>query len=89
MKSKIISELKKGLSSVAKYSGLFKYELQIEYETQYTITIHHQFGEKLSYRLKQTILVELFNNILGGGPSLHSHTKESEGFYVIDEEFLF
>jgi len=45
MKSKIISELKKGLSSVAKYSGLFKYELKIEYETQYTITIHHDLAK--------------------------------------------
>jgi quercetin dioxygenase-like cupin family protein len=25
----------------------------------------------------------------GGGPPLHSHTKESEGFYVIDGEFSF
>ncbi len=51
------------LSSVAKYSGLFKYELQIEHEWQYTITLNHQFGEKLSYWLKQTVLVGIFNNI--------------------------
>jgi quercetin dioxygenase-like cupin family protein len=25
----------------------------------------------------------------GSGPPLHSHTKETEGFYVIDEEFSF
>jgi quercetin dioxygenase-like cupin family protein len=25
----------------------------------------------------------------GSGPPLHSHTKETEGFYVIDGEFLF
>jgi quercetin dioxygenase-like cupin family protein len=25
----------------------------------------------------------------GGGPPLHSHTKETEGFYVIDGEFSF
>jgi quercetin dioxygenase-like cupin family protein len=25
----------------------------------------------------------------GSGPPLHSHTKESEGFYVIDGEFSF
>ena len=51
------------LSFLGKYSGLFKYELQIEHERQYTITIHHDFGEKFSYWLEQTIVVGLFNNI--------------------------
>jgi hypothetical protein len=37
------------LSSVAKYSGLFRYELQIEHERQYVITINHQLGEKIGF----------------------------------------
>jgi hypothetical protein len=41
------------LSFLSKYAGLFKYELQIEHERIYTITIHHKFGEKWSYWLKE------------------------------------
>ena len=70
------------LSSVAKYSGLFKYELQIEHEWQYTITLNHQFGEKLSYWLKQTVLVGIFNNILGIAPKV-SLSKNSIEFSFI------
>jgi quercetin dioxygenase-like cupin family protein len=29
------------------------------------------------------------SSLPGSGPPLHSHTKETEGFYVIDEEFSF
>jgi hypothetical protein len=53
------------LSFLGKYSGLFKYELQIEHERYYTITIHHDFGEKFSYWLEQTIVVGLFDKIPG------------------------
>jgi hypothetical protein len=53
------------LSLLGKYSGLFKYELQIEHERQYTITIHHDFGEKFSYWLEQAFVIGLFNKIPG------------------------
>jgi hypothetical protein len=60
------------LSFLAKYAGFFKYELQIEQERHYTVTIHHQFGEKWSYWLKHTIGVGVFNNILGIAPKVFS-----------------
>jgi hypothetical protein len=71
------------LSSVAKYSGLFKYELHIEQERQYTITLNHQLGEKLSYWLKQTILVGIFNNILGIAPKVFSSKNSIEFSFIV------
>jgi hypothetical protein len=53
------------LSLLGKYSGILEYELQTENERQYTITIHHDFGEKFSYWLEQSIVVGLFNKIPG------------------------
>jgi hypothetical protein len=53
------------LSLVGKYSGILEYELQTENERQYTITIHHEFDEKFSYWLEQSIVVGLFNKIPG------------------------
>jgi hypothetical protein len=53
------------LSLLGKYSGAFKYELQIEHERQYTITMHHDFGEKFSYWLEQAFVIGLFNRIPG------------------------
>jgi hypothetical protein len=58
------------LSFLSKYAGLFKYELQIEQERHYTITIHHQFGEKWSYWIKETVCIGIFNNILGVAPKV-------------------
>ena len=53
------------LSLLSKYSGIFKYELQIDHERQYTVTIHHDFGEKFSYLLEQAFCVGLLNKIPG------------------------
>lgn len=53
------------LSILGKYSGAFKYELQIDHERQYTITMHHNFGEKFSYWLEQAFVIGLFNRIPG------------------------
>lgn len=58
------------LSFLSKYAGLFKYELQIEQERHYTITIHHQFGEKWSYWIKETVGIGIFNTILGITPKI-------------------
>ena len=59
------------LSFLARYAGLFDYELQIEQERNYTITIHHKFGEKWSYWLKESISSGMFKNILGITPKIH------------------
>ena len=53
------------LSSLSRYGSMFKYELQIEQQRNYTITIHHNFGEKWSYWLKEAISTGLFKNVLG------------------------
>jgi hypothetical protein len=58
------------LSFLSKYAGLFKYELQIEHERSYTVRIHHKFGEKWSYWLKESISIGLFKNILGITPKV-------------------
>ena len=58
------------LSFLSKYAGMFKYELQIEHERRYTISIHHKFGEKWSYWLKESISIGLFKNILGINPKV-------------------
>jgi hypothetical protein len=59
------------LSFLSKYAGLFKYELQIEHEKRYTIIIHHEFGEKWSYWLQETICIGLFKNIIGIRPQIY------------------
>jgi hypothetical protein len=59
------------LSYLSRYAGLFKYELQTEQERNYTITIHHKFGEKWSYWLKESISIGLFKNVLGIVPTTH------------------
>ena len=59
------------LSFLSRYGGMFKYELQIERERNYTVTIHHKFGEKWSYWLSQAISIGLFKNILGIAPKIH------------------
>jgi hypothetical protein len=59
------------LSFLSRYGGMFKYELQIEYERNYTITLHHKFGEKWSYWLKEAISIGLFKNVLGITPNTH------------------
>jgi hypothetical protein len=58
------------LSFLSKYAGMFNYELQIEHERSYTISIHHKFGEKWSYWLKESISIGLFKNILGINPKV-------------------
>lgn len=59
------------LSFLSRYAGMFKYELQIERERNYVVTIHHKFGEKWSYWLKEAISVGLFKNVLGILPKTH------------------
>ncbi len=59
------------LSFLSKYGGMFEYELQIEQERNYIITIHHKFGEKWSYWLKESISIGLFKNILGISPKIN------------------
>jgi hypothetical protein len=59
------------LSFLSKYAGMFQYEIQIERERNYTITIHHKFGEKWSYWLKESISIGIFKNILGITPKIH------------------
>jgi len=59
------------LSFLSKYAGLFQYELQIERERNYIITIHHKLGEKWSYWLKESISIGIFKNILGITPKVH------------------
>lgn len=59
------------LSFLSKYAGMFNYELQVEQERNYTITIHHKFGEKWSYWLKESISSGMFKNILGITPKIH------------------
>jgi hypothetical protein len=59
------------LSFLSRYAGLFNYEVQIEQERNYTITIHHKFGEKWSYWLKESISIGMFKNILGITPKIH------------------
>ena len=59
------------LSFLSRYAGMFKYELRIEQERNYTITIHHKFGEKWSYWLKESISIGLFKNILGITPKIN------------------
>ena len=59
------------LSFLSRYAGMFNYELQIEQERNYTITIHHKFGEKWSYWLKESISSGIFKNILGIPPKIH------------------
>jgi hypothetical protein len=58
------------LSFLARYAGMFNYELQIEQDRNYTITIHHKFGEKWSYWLKESISSGIFKNILGITPKI-------------------
>ena len=53
------------LSFLSRYAGMFKYELKREQERNYTVTIHHKFGEKWSYWLKESISIGLFKNVLG------------------------
>ena len=59
------------LSFLSRYAGMFKYEVQKEQERNYTITIHHKFGEKWSYWLKSLFLLaylrmswELFQRLI-------------------------
>ena len=59
------------LSFLSRYAGMFKYEVQIEQERNYTVTIHHKFGEKWSYWLKESISIGLFKNVLGILPKTH------------------
>jgi predicted transcriptional regulator len=59
------------LSFLSRYAGMFKYELRIERERNYIITIHHKFGEKWSYWLKESISYGLFKNILGITPKIN------------------
>jgi hypothetical protein len=59
------------LSFLSRYAGMFKYEVQKEQERNYTITIHHKFGEKWSYWLKEAISIGLFKNVLGIVPKTH------------------
>lgn len=59
------------LSFLSRYAGMFQYELQIEWERNYTVTIHHKFGEKWSYWLKESISSGIFKNILGIAPKIH------------------
>jgi len=59
------------LSFLSKYSGMFQYELQIEQERNYIVTIHHKFGEKWSYWLKESISNGMFKNILGITPKIN------------------
>ncbi|HJT48296.1 MAG TPA: hypothetical protein VJ729_08930 [Nitrososphaeraceae archaeon] len=59
------------LSFLSRYAGMFKYELQKEHESNYTVTIHHKFGEKWSYWLEESISVGLFKNVLGLLPKTH------------------
>ena len=59
------------LSILSRYGSMFKYELQIEQQRNYTITIHHKFGEKWSYWLNEAISVGLFKNVLGITPKTH------------------
>ena len=53
------------LSFLSRYAGMFKFELQKEQERNYTVTIHHKFGEKWSYWLKESISIGLLKNVLG------------------------
>jgi len=59
------------LSFLARYAGMFKYDVQIEQERNYTVTIHHKFGEKWSYWLRESISIGLFKNVLGILPKTH------------------
>ncbi len=59
------------LSILSRYGSMFKYELQIEQQRNYTITIHHKFGEKWSYWLNEAISTGLFKNVLGIMPKTH------------------
>ncbi|MGB6671580.1 MAG: hypothetical protein WBE34_04020 [Candidatus Nitrosopolaris sp.] len=59
------------LSFLSRYAGMFEYELRIERERNYIITIHHKFGEKWSYWLKESISYGLFKNILGITPKIN------------------
>src|SRR5215467_6513564 len=59
------------LSILSRYASMFKYELQIEQQQNYTITIHHKFGEKWSYWLNEAISTGLFKNVLGITPKTH------------------
>jgi hypothetical protein len=53
------------LSFLSRYAGMFKYEVQTEQARNYTVMVHHKFGEKWSYWLKESISVGLFKNVLG------------------------
>lgn len=59
------------LSFLSRHAGMFEYEIQKEQERNYTITIHHKFGEKWSYWLKESISIGLFRNVLGIVPKTH------------------
>ena len=59
------------LSFLSRYAGMFKCELQTEQERNYTVTIHHKFGEKWSFWLKESISIGLFKNVLGIVPKTH------------------
>jgi hypothetical protein len=59
------------LSFLSRYAGMFKYDVQIEQERNYTVTIHHKFGEKWSYWLRESISIGLFKNVLGILPKTH------------------
>jgi hypothetical protein len=59
------------LSFLSRYAGMFKYELQTEQDRNYTVTVHHKFGEKWSYWLKESISIGLFRNVLGIVPKTH------------------
>jgi len=67
------------LSFLSRYAGMFNYEVQIEQERTYTITIHHKFGEKWSYWLQESISSGIFKNILGITPKIHL-SKSSVAF---------
>jgi hypothetical protein len=59
------------LSFLSRYAGMFKYELQTGQDRNYTVTVHHKFGEKWSYWLKESISIGLFKNVLGIVPKTH------------------
>jgi hypothetical protein len=59
------------LSFLARYAGMFKYEVQIEQERKFTVTIHHKFGKKWYYWLEKSISIGLFKNVLGIRPKTH------------------
>lgn len=57
---------------ISRYAGMFEYELHKEQERDYTVTIHHKFGDKWSYWLKESISIGIFKNVLGIVPKTHT-----------------